>query len=74
MPGPLPVELSLTSDGHCVVLLVADDGRGMNGAPEGAGIRGRCDAGVLRRRADRPDRLRGRTEVRLVIPQQADRG
>lgn len=61
--------LSLTRQGDAVALLVADNGRGARGRPEGTGIRG------MRERARLVDgqlsvrpRPEGGTEVRLVVP------
>jgi two-component system sensor histidine kinase UhpB len=73
--GAAHVELSLTSDGQRVVLRVTDDGRGMNGASEGAGIRGMRERAILIG-ADLTvgPSSAGGTEVRLVLPPQAVRG
>jgi two-component system sensor histidine kinase UhpB len=63
------VQLSLSRQGDAVALLVADNGRGARGRPEGSGIRG------MRERARMVDgqltirpRPEGGTEVRLVVP------
>jgi two-component system, NarL family, sensor histidine kinase UhpB len=68
------VELSLTGDEQSVVLRVGDDGRGMNGAVEGAGIRGMRERAILIG-ADLTIGTghAGGTEVRLVVP-HGDRG
>ena len=67
--GADTVQLSLSRQGDAVALLVADNGRGTRGRPEGSGRRG------MRERARMVDgqltvRLRpeGGTEVRLVVP------
>jgi two-component system sensor histidine kinase UhpB len=62
-------ELSLTTDGQSVVLRVGDDGRGMNGAAEGAGIRGMRERAILVG-ADLAIGAgqAGGTEVRLAVP------
>ncbi|MRJ76796.1 HAMP domain-containing protein [Aeromicrobium sp. SMF47] len=63
------VTVSLSTQGDAVVLLVADDGVGMNGRSESTGIRG------MRERARLVDgslvvrgRIGGGTEVRLSVP------
>jgi two-component system sensor histidine kinase UhpB len=68
------VELSLTGDEQSVVLRVGDDGRGMNGAVEGAGIRGMRERAILIG-ADLTIGTghAGGTEVRLAVP-HGDRG
>ncbi len=63
-------ELSLACDGHNLVLRITDDGRGMNGAAEGTGIRGMRERAILVG-ADLtlgPSPVGG-TEVRLAVPQ-----
>lgn len=67
--GADTVQLSLTRQGDAVALLVADDGRGTGGRPEGAGIRGMRERALLVG-ADLVIRARpeGGTEVRLVVP------
>ncbi len=67
------VELSLTPEGDAVVLRVADDGRGMEGVREGAGIRGMRERALLVG-ADLSIAARagGGTEVRLVVPVPGD--
>jgi two-component system, NarL family, sensor histidine kinase UhpB len=67
--GASHVELSLTGNGQGVELRVGDDGCGMNGAAEGAGIRGMRERAILigadLTLAPGPG---GGTEVRLVLP------
>ncbi len=67
--GADTVQLSLTRQGDAVVLLVADNGRGIRNQPEGAGILG------MRERALQVDGQlqvgptpEGGTQVRLVVP------
>lgn len=63
------VEMSLTRQGDCVALRVADDGTGMRAAAEGAGIHGMRERAVLvGGRLTVTSRHGGGTEVRLVIP------
>jgi two-component system sensor histidine kinase UhpB len=63
-------ELSLTSDGRNLVLRVIDDGRGMNGACEGAGIRGMRERAILIGADLTLGRSQaGGTEVQLAVPQ-----
>jgi two-component system sensor histidine kinase UhpB len=45
--GATHVELTLKTDGSTVALRVADDGRGIDGAAEGAGIRGMRERAIL---------------------------
>ncbi len=63
------VKLSLSAEQDTVVLRVTDNGHGLNGAPEGAGIRGMRERALLigadLSTAERP---RGGTEVRLTVP------
>ncbi len=69
------VELSLTAEPDRVVLRVLDDGQGLNGFTEGAGLPGMRERAMLIR-ADltvQPARAGG-TEVRLVVPVQPERG
>ena len=69
------VELSLTAESDRVVLRVLDDGQGLNGSTEGAGLPGMRERAMLIR-ADltvQPARAGG-TEVRLVVPVQPERG
>jgi two-component system sensor histidine kinase UhpB len=63
------VQLSLTRQGDAVALLVADDGRGTGGRPEGSGIRGMRERALMvdGQLSVRP-RPEGGTEVRLVVP------
>ena len=66
--GAGDVELALTDEDGRVVLRVADDGRGMAGAAEGAGIRGMRERAILIG-ADLsvgPRRTAG-TEIRLAV-------
>jgi two-component system sensor histidine kinase UhpB len=69
------VALSLTAADNRVVLRVADDGRGMNGAAEGAGIRGMRERAILigAELSVGPGE-RGGTEVRLTVPSHAASG
>lgn len=63
------VELSLTKQGECVALRVADDGLGMRAAGESAGMRGmRERARLVGGSLTVTPRSGGGTEVRLVIP------
>jgi two-component system sensor histidine kinase UhpB len=68
------VELSLAVEEDHVLLCIADDGRGMDGRREGAGIRGMRERALLIA-ADLTVQSRpGRgTEVRLVVPKAPDR-
>ena len=63
------VELELTRDAGNVTLLISDNGRGMNGAAEGAGIRGMRERAIL---IDADLTLSrgtlGGTELCLVVP------
>lgn len=63
------VQLSLTRQGDAVALLVADDGRGTGGRPEGSGIHGMRERALMidGQLSIRP-RPEGGTEVRLVVP------
>jgi len=58
-----------------VTLLISDDGRGMKGAPEGAGIRGMRERAIL---IDADLTLgpvpTGGTELRLVVPTTTTKG
>lgn len=69
------VALSLTGERDGVVLRISDDGRGLDGAAEGAGIRGMRERAIL---VDAHLTLgsapAGGTQVRLVVPNQAERG
>ena len=63
------VEYSLTKQGNAVVLRVADNGRGLRGRPEGAGIRGMRERALLvEGELTIGPRDGGGTEVRLVLP------
>jgi two-component system sensor histidine kinase UhpB len=67
--GATHVELELTRGAGIVTLLICDNGRGMNGAAEGAGIRGMRERAIL---IDAELTLSpgptGGTELRLVVP------
>ena len=67
--GAEKVELALRVDGHMTILRVLDDGRGMTGAAEGAGVRGMRERAVLvggtLEVADAPG---GGTSVTLRLP------
>ena len=69
------VELSLRTEQDAVVLRVTDNGRGVDGAWEGAGIRGMRERALLVS-ADLAIGARpgGGTEVRLTVPVQGGRG
>ncbi|WP_214371365.1 histidine kinase [Pseudonocardia sp. H11422] len=69
------VELSLSRERDGVALRITDDGRGMNGCTEGAGIRGMRERAILigARLTLRPVPTGG-TEVRLDVPVGAERG
>lgn len=63
------LELHLTREGDTLRLRVADDGRGIPGRTEGAGIRGmRERAMLIGARLDVGPRTGGGTEVTLVMP------
>ncbi len=66
------VSLSLTTEQHRVVLRVVDDGRGIDGGMEGAGIRGMRERAILVG-ADLAisQGHRGGTDVRLTVPMTA---
>jgi two-component system, NarL family, sensor histidine kinase UhpB len=68
------VELSLTTEEDNVILSITDDGRGMNGHREGAGIRGMRERALLigAHLTVGPSPARG-TQVRLVVPTTSDR-
>jgi two-component system sensor histidine kinase UhpB len=69
------VELALTRERDAVVLRITDDGRGLNGAAEGAGIRGMRERAILigaHLTLSAPPT--GGTEVRLVVPVETERG
>jgi two-component system, NarL family, sensor histidine kinase UhpB len=69
------VELALTREPTGVVLRIADDGRGLDGSAEGAGIRGMRERAILigAHLTIGPPRAGG-TEVRLLVPIEAERG
>jgi two-component system sensor histidine kinase UhpB len=63
------IELTGSPDSGAVLLRVEDDGRGMSGAPEGAGLRGMRERALLVGAAlDVCTREAGGTEVRLLVP------
>ncbi|MGB8380499.1 MAG: ATP-binding protein [Dermatophilaceae bacterium] len=63
------VELSLSRDNDAVVLRVADNGRGLNGAAPGAGLRGMRERALLvDGQLTVRDAPAGGTEVRLIVP------
>jgi two-component system sensor histidine kinase UhpB len=63
------VELSLSRQGGCVALRVADNGRGLHGRAEGAGVRGMRERALLvRGDLTIGPRTGGGTEVRLLVP------
>ncbi|MDQ3579999.1 MAG: sensor histidine kinase [Actinomycetota bacterium] len=66
------VSLSLTTEQHRVVLRVVDDGRGIDGGTEGAGIRGMRERAILvgADLAISQGHRRG-TDVRLSVPMTA---
>jgi two-component system, NarL family, sensor histidine kinase UhpB len=69
------VELSMTHQRDGVVLRITDNGRGLNGATEGAGIRGMRERAILIGAHLTLDPApAGGTEVRLTIPDKAERG
>lgn len=70
--GAVAVDLSLVVGNGQVVLLVTDDGHGINGAAEGAGIRGMRERALLigASLVIEPGPLDG-TRVRLTIPAPA---
>jgi two-component system sensor histidine kinase UhpB len=66
------VELSLTAVEGRARLVVADDGRGLDGAPEGAGIKGMRERAVLvGARLEVGSTQAGGTEVRLEVSPDA---
>jgi two-component system, NarL family, sensor histidine kinase UhpB len=73
--GASRVELSLTGERHGVVLRITDDGRGLNGRAEGAGIRGMRERALLigANLTLGPAPVGG-TEVCLVVPVEPERG
>jgi two-component system, NarL family, sensor histidine kinase UhpB len=63
------VGLSLTRQGNSAVLCVVDNGTGMHGHAEGAGIRGMRERAILvRAQFSIGPRKDGGTEVRLAVP------
>ncbi len=73
--GASRAELSLTSERNAVVLRITDDGRGIGGSTEGAGIRGMRERALLiGAHLTLNARPGGGTEVRLVVPTQTQRG
>lgn len=63
------VELALTRQPNGVLLRIADDGRGLGGAAEGAGIRGMRERAILIGAALQIEaRSGGGTDVRLLVP------
>ena len=63
------VDLSLAREGDAVVLRITDDGRGIDGSGEGAGIRGMRERALLvGAQLTLGPRPTGGTEVRLVVP------
>ncbi|WP_238334649.1 HAMP domain-containing sensor histidine kinase [Kribbella amoyensis] len=68
------VELSLTRKGNDVVLSVKDNGRGLRGQPEGAGIGGmRERALIVGGDLELTSGPTGGTEVRLTLPTEGSR-
>jgi two-component system, NarL family, sensor histidine kinase UhpB len=66
------VELTLGRQGDGVLLQVADDGRGLHGWAEGAGVRGMRERAMLvGGHLDIGPRVGGGTEVRLLVPSPA---
>ena len=67
--GAQRVELSLAATPAAVVLRVADDGDGIDGRPEGAGVKGMRERAVLAgAQLDIRPAEAGGTEVRLEVP------
>jgi two-component system sensor histidine kinase UhpB len=72
--GASHVELDLTAEQDAVVLRVADDGRGVAGGREGAGIRGMRERALLvGAEMSITEQPGGGTEVRLAVPARGDR-
>jgi two-component system sensor histidine kinase UhpB len=72
--GASRVELALTREPDGVLLRITDDGRGLSGAVEGAGIRGMRERAILIGATLAIDpRTGGGTEVRLLVPIGAER-
>jgi two-component system sensor histidine kinase UhpB len=73
--GASRVELALTGEGDGVVLRITDDGRGLNGSGEGAGMRGMRERALLiGAHLTLGPTPAGGTEVCLVVPAEAERG
>ena len=73
--GASRAELALTQQRDGVVLRITDNGRGLNGAAEGAGIRGMRERAILiGAHLTLGPGPTGGTEVRLTIPDKAERG
>jgi two-component system sensor histidine kinase UhpB len=69
------VEVALTGVRDGLVLRITDDGRGLNGATEGAGIRGMRERALLvGAQLTLGPAPSGGTEVRLTVPIEAGRG
>ena len=69
------VELAPTADGEGVLLRIADNGRGMDGSGEGAGVRGMRERALLLGAAlDLAASDIGGTEVRLFVPTRVQAG
>ena len=70
----VPVELALTRERAGVLLHIADDGRGLGGSAEGAGIRGLRERAILiGANLSLDARPGGGTMVRLFVPMGAKR-
>ena len=67
--GRVCVELTATPHGDAVVLRITDDGRGIRGRPEGAGLRGMRERALLvgATLTVRPHQ-EGGTELQLLVP------
>jgi two-component system sensor histidine kinase UhpB len=73
--GASQAELTLTDQRDDVVLRITDNGRGLNGAAESAGIRGMRERAILiGAHLTLGPAPNGGTEVRLTIPGKAERG
>ncbi len=67
--GRVSVELTQTMPGDAVLLRIADDGRGLGGQPEGAGIRGMRERALLvGATLSISPQQEGGTELLLVVP------
>jgi two-component system, NarL family, sensor histidine kinase UhpB len=65
--------LTLRGDAEGASLIVSDDGRGLNGAPPGAGIQGMRERAMLAGATiSIRNRAEGGTEVRLELPTKAE--